>query len=153
MTFPELYDSVKNFDVIKETSDILESIQDNILEMNRNQMWDGLTAKGEDIRPKYSENPFFKTKEQAAGYAKWKWAISSQGSKRDIDTPNLYINGYFYESLRFKKDELKIVTENALGAEVTSEHKDVLGLMPENINEVIEVTLQPKLTEKLQSIL
>lgn len=83
-------------------SNIVKSVisenRDDIVQQIRDQLWNGKNGDDENISPSYSEDNFFKTREAAVKYVKWKTKIT-HNSKRDPDSPNLYINGKFHKSL------------------------------------------------------
>lgn len=76
--------------IIENNEKVIDSIQ--------NQLWDGKKGDGQNITPSYLDDPFFETRKQAEGYRNWKNLIT-KNSDRDPDTPNLFINGYFYNTL------------------------------------------------------
>lgn len=146
-------------DVIENLSDIVLGLAmeatPSIVDLNRNQMYEGETNEGKDISPKYSEDPYFKTKESAARYAEWKQKITP-GKKRKKDVPNLFINGAFYDSLYAKiyNQEIIVNSDTMLGRKVIGGHKKVLGLNKEslktvssNIKEPLINTLKNELTK------
>ena len=76
----------------------------DIIELQRYQLLEGLTGRGEDIRPYYSEDikpsGYFHTTESAGRYAAWKQDLTyPYSANRNPDAPNLYINGKFHEEL------------------------------------------------------
>lgn len=143
MIFEELHIKVKSvIDSIDEIiSDEVMDHDDFIISSNKSQLWDGKTFKNEDIKPFYSEDPFFKTKKQAEGYKKWKQKIT-RNPRRNPDAPNLYINGFFYSSIEAKKEnnEVFIGTNSGFGSEVESGHKDIFGLTDEHWGELINLS-------------
>ena len=90
---------------------------DDILELQRLQLFQGLASDGNDIRPYYTEdlkpNGYFYTVESARRYSAWKQdGISYPYSvERNPDAPNLYINGRFHDELgvRFMANTVGIV--------------------------------------------
>lgn len=78
---------------------------DDILELQKLQLFQGLASDGNDIRPYYSEdlkpNGYFYSVESAGRYAAWKQdGINYPYSvDRNPDAPNLYINGRFHDEL------------------------------------------------------
>lgn len=117
---------------------IIDAMMDNrdkIVSMNQEQLYDGKNIKGEDIRPLYTEDSFFKTDAQAKGYIKWKQKITPN-SKRNPNAPNLFINGYYHRSIELARNGLKVflrsVSAGALGSELSTKYPDTLGLTPEN---------------------
>lgn len=83
---------------------------DDILELQKNQLFQGLAANGQEIRPYYSEDlkphGYFYTVESAKRYSAWKESgINYPYSvKRNPDAPNLYINGRFHDELGVQFD-------------------------------------------------
>lgn len=148
-----LTDVIDNIESI--VLDLAMEANPSIVELNQEQMYEGKTSEGNDISPKYSENPYFKTKESAARYAEWKMKITPN-KDRNKDVPNLYINGGFYESIISDKTDKEITqkTTSALGRKIISEHKDVLGLnkkslkiMSQNIKEPLLNNIRDELTK------
>jgi hypothetical protein len=111
----------------KETKDV-------ILRMNKSQLWDGKSKTGDDLRPYYSEDPYFKTKEKAIAYRNWKKRITSNSIRND-DAPNLFINGYFYRSItidRGAKNVFEFGGKNSLATDIINKYPLALGLTNEN---------------------
>lgn len=83
---------------------------DDILELQKVQLFEGKASSGEDIRPYYSEDlkPFgyFKNEESAKRYSVWKETGISYpySAQRNPDAPNLYINGRFHDELGVQFD-------------------------------------------------
>lgn len=84
--------------------------EDDILDLQKIQLLQGLSSSGEDIRPYYSEDlkpsGYFKNAESAKRYSVWKendirYPYSVQ---RNPDAPNLYINGKFHSELGVQFD-------------------------------------------------
>ena len=91
---------------------------DDILELQKIQLFEGKASNGEDIRPYYSEDlkptGYFYSVESAGRYAAWKQDginYPYSGSNRNPDAPNLYINGRFHSELgvEFYPDSVGIV--------------------------------------------
>lgn len=152
MTLDELNKNVQVFDVKKEVKEILGENSELITDLNKDQLWSGKTNEGEDIRPYYSENPYFKKEGAAERYANWKAKITPD-SRRKNDVPNLYVNGKFYSEIHYNKEAMKLYTNGSLASKVTSVHKNVIGLNKESTAILIDDELTPKLTAKLQAIL
>ena len=94
---------------------VLVPREEDILELQREQLFQGLASDGQDIRPYYSEDlkpeGYFHSKESAKRYSVWKEGIQTPFSaKRNPDAPNLYINGRFHSELcvRFGADALAV---------------------------------------------
>jgi hypothetical protein len=156
-TIFELYDRVKAFDLKKVVDEIVEDSSGEFLEMNKDQMLAGQTSKGEDIRPYYSENPYFKKPGAAQRYADWK-ARTTPDSRRKNDVPNLITSGFpgsgtFHGQLRVEDNGWRIGASGSLASKVLSVHDNVLGVNPENTGKWVDEKANPKLFEKFQAVL
>ena len=97
--------------------DVVVQHGEDILDLQKMQLFQGLASNGEDIRPYYSEDlkpgGYFYSVESAGRYAAWKKdGISYPYSvQRNPDAPNLYINGRFHDELgvQFAGDSVGIV--------------------------------------------
>jgi len=142
--------------VLDELPEVIEdaiySNEKQILQLNKNQLYDGKSITGEDIRPYYTEDPYFKTIGQARGYIKWKQSITPN-SKRNPNAPNLYINGYFHRSLRLAKESGGIfIISNLTGKmanDVVDKYENILGLTPDNLEKINNEIIIPKIWELL----
>jgi hypothetical protein len=134
--------SVKFSDILDKA---LTELLPEIISMNKDQLWDGKTKLGTDIHPLYSQDPYFKTPQQAAGYASWKSSGSYANPKRNRDAPNLYINGYFYSLIKgtILEDSIEIDADG-FGSGFDSKWKFIYGLTKENLN-----ILKPKLLNSI----
>ena len=132
--------------ILDENSELLEK-------MNREQMFEGLDSEGKGIRPKYSEDPYFKSPEAAKRYADWKWRITP--SSRDPDTPNLFITGPFHKSVYAVRqgEVIQFGTNTGLGNKVTSKFTTVLGVMPKNLDVITRKIIFPKLIPEIKTYL
>lgn len=138
--------SLKNSLTIDKIDKIIEStfkkgtFDDFIVVKNREQMWDGLTSEKKQITPKYSQDPYFKTKEAAIKYANWKQNITPN-TKRDPDTPNLFINGHFYNSLNnvVNATNIQVKTTSPLGSDIVKKYPTALGLINDNKMKLIKM--------------
>lgn len=114
---------------------------DDILELQRIQLFSGLAANGEDIRPYYSEDlkpsGYFHSIESAGRYAAWKkdGINYPYTAKRNPDAPNLYINGRFHDELgvQFAADTVGIVPTTPYAAGIVAKYGiNTFGLMWSN---------------------
>lgn len=146
----KLVEDLEKFDAHKELVVILSVNSETIADLQRDQMLEGRGADGEFIRPYYSENPYFKTKESAERYALWKEKITPN-PQRPRDVPNLIINGYFHDSLSAKiGDEMfEIETSASFGDDVFRVHKNAQGLNEEKRLLFIENITLPAFGEAL----
>lgn len=88
------------------TREALQSDVDGIMRMQYEQLAEGKASSGQDLRPYYSEDKYFKNKgrwyNNPEGYRNWKRSIVPAVMPlrpRNPDAPNLYINGKFWNEL------------------------------------------------------
>jgi len=114
---------------------------DDILELQKQQLFQGLAANGQEIRPYYSEDlkpsGYFRSAESAARYAAWKkdGINYPYTANRNPDAPNLYINGRFHDELgvQFAADTVGIVATTPYSAGIVAKYGiNTFGLMMEN---------------------
>ena len=114
---------------------------DDILDLQRQQLFAGKTSTGEDIRPYYSEDlkpsGFFHSVESAGRYAAWKKDGINYPYKanRNPDAPNLYINGRFHDELgvQFAADTVAVVPTTFYSAGIVAKYGlTTFGLMLAN---------------------
>lgn len=152
----ELKNRVENLPAILvgELRTLFEASETAILQMQCGQLMEGKDSSGKDIRPYYSEDPYFHSKETAKAYAAWKKRITPNPRRRD-DAPNLYINGRFHSELGvyYKPDGFKIdgVSWYAMGI-VHKYGLDTFGLNEANRNEIIRPYV-PQIMEHMKKYL
>ena len=129
----DLLSKLTSLDVDVLVSESNKVFATKMLSEFKDQLWDGKNADGNNITPSYLDDPYFKTKKQAEAYANWKNRITPN-SRRDKNTPNLFINGFFYDSLRIETD--RSISFNGWGSVVTK-YSDQLNLSPDS-KEVIK---------------
>lgn len=149
----DLIQNLKSLDIGSIASTITEKNEKHITSAVKSQLWDGQKPDGSDITPSYLDDPFFKTRKQAEGYANWKMKLS-KNSKRNKYAPNLYINGYFYGTIMVKMNKEKFEV-GSTWSEVGSKYKDALGLSVEHGSEIVEEYIRPEwevMVEKLTGL-
>lgn len=121
--------------------DVIIQHPDDILELQKRQLFAGLNSQGEDIRPYYSEDlkpsGYFHTVESAGRYAAWKkdGINYPYAASRNPDAPNLYINGRFHDELgvQFAADTVAIVPTTLYAAKIVAKYGiTTFGLMLTN---------------------
>lgn len=113
---------------------------EDIMELQRIQLFQGLTSGGEDIRPYYSEDlkpsGYFYTVQAAENYAAWKGELDYPYSvDRNPDAPNLYINGRFHSELgvQFDTETVAVVPETGYAQNIVAKYGiETFGLMISN---------------------
>ena len=116
---------------------IIENTKEQILIKNKQQLMEGIKGDGNEITPSYLNDPYFKTKESAQRYSNWKDKITPN-SKRKSGTPNLYINGFYHNTIEINVKGEKIITENktTIGKKVKIELIGQAAITEDNSKEV-----------------
>lgn len=119
--------------------DVLVNHGDDILDLQRIQLFEGKASNGQDIRPYYSEdlkpNGFFHSVQSAGRYAAWKLdGINYPYTARDRnpDAPNLFINGRFHDELgvEFLSDSVGIIPTTPYATGIVAKYGiNTFGLM------------------------
>lgn len=156
MTAQEAYNKLKGVDLWNESMDIMISdLSEDMVQMNKDQLWDGKTTEGVNITPGYMEDPYFETPKKGQNYAIWKKKISGNPA-RSFNTPNFFIDGRLvYDTLKVKKnaDHLEIEPDGSYdgsrAADFDKKYKNIYGLTRNNLNIIIE-KLKPKLKVRIK---
>lgn len=131
-----------------------------ILSMQSDQLLEGKRPDGNDLRPYYSEDPYFTVYGNWGGdpdaYKAWKstkpyW----HNSKRNPDAPNLYINGKFHSELGcyFEADGILITAATPYAMDIVAKYgNDSFGLSEERWAALMQEVL-PDIVERLKQIL
>lgn len=117
--------------------EVLQRYEADILDHQREQLFEGKASSGEDLRPYYTEDlqpgGYFRTVEDARRYLEWKKGMSyPYSAQRYPDAPNLYINGKFHSELavRFDAETVEVVAGSAFARRVMSKYGGLqFGLM------------------------
>lgn len=121
--------------------DVVVKHPDDILELQKIQLFQGLAANGQEIRPYYTEDlkpsGYFHSVESAKRYSVWKeTGISYPYSvSRNPDAPNLYINGKFHNELGVQFDfrTVGVVGTTAYSKRIVDKYGiETFGLMMKN---------------------
>lgn len=148
-TIIDVAERIKNLslNIEKEVSVIIDNTKEQILIKNKQQLMEGIKGDGNEITPSYLNDPYFKTKEAAQRYSNWKDKITPN-SKRKSGTPNLYINGFYHNTIEINVRGEKIITENktTIGKKIEQKYGDTLyGLNETNNQAYIKETFFPAL--------
>jgi hypothetical protein len=144
----------KRFEAI-DTDKVIEAAMTESLpdlnDLNLEQIYDGKTNTGDDIRPSYYEDPYFKTPEQAIAYSNWKDRITPN-SRRNRGTPNLFINGYYYRSrsLSLAGDVIRFDSFWPEGSKIHQKYANINGLGGSYKSDFINHFLQPVLSKNIE---
>jgi len=148
-TILDLSENLTAINLLAIAAVLTERNAPEIVKRVKNQLWDGKKPDGSDITPSYLDDPYFKTRKQAEGYANWKMKIS-RNSMRNKYAPNLFINGYFYSTITVTGTE-KFEVVSTWG-EVGKKYADALGLSIEHGSEIIEGFIRPQFEEIVEDI-
>ena len=114
---------------------------DDILELQKLQLFQGLAADGQDIRPYYTEDlkpsGRFYSVETAKRYSAWKESgiTYPYSVQRNPDAPNLYVDGRFHDDLgvQFDAQTVGIVGTTGYSKEIIAKYGiETFGLMMAN---------------------
>lgn len=115
--------------------------KEDILHLQREQLFAGIASDGQYIHPFYSEDVkpkgYFKNRQSAKRYTQWKTTLSYPASvtRGNDDAPNLYINGKFHSELIADCGEEAITIDgNTVSAKqiISKYGLDTFGLSSEN---------------------
>lgn len=141
----ELYKNFSSIDLTEIVQEIIGADENKYIELQRNQLWDGKGSDDKNLRPSYSEDPYFKKPGAAERYANWKSKITPN-PKRDKDTPNLYVVGKFYSEINLQKtNEGYMYKVASFGNKVISKFDKALGLNETTLASEKENTLKETL--------
>lgn len=121
------------------SSIISGSIMDNerdIVYAIQNQLWDGKDGTGKDLTPSYLDDPYFLTKKAAQQYAEWKDRIT-HNSNRNFYAPNLYINGYFWSTMKIDRNNMRMVS-NGFGTPIISKYGENTFVLDPNNKDIFD---------------
>lgn len=152
MTLHEMQRRLKGFSIVSEMADSVEETKDEIISLNRMQLLRGLTKEGDYLSPKYSEDPFFKSKESAQRYAAWKKKIEPVKTDRPEDVPNLFITGVFHNEIKIDVNASEYTFSNSasFASSVEGKFKDIYGMTTESKSETyIPEYLLPAVKKKV----
>lgn len=143
MDLLDLQTRLQNIDLWEILTPILEKNKDVFVELNKQQLIDGQTSKGEGIHPKYNEDPYFKSKGQARGYAIWKKKLETSGqipasTTKSFNTPNLYIKGTFHSNIYAAVNSFGIeIGAQGFGSDFDQKFHDIFGVTEEHLDEAL----------------
>lgn len=139
-----IINGLQALDTEKEIITIVDHNKERLTELQKEQMLEGRGIDGEYIRPFYSENPYFKSRESADRYAKWKQKVTPN-PKRPLDVPNLIVTGTLLHDKLMAKvmgNVFEIEPTNAKGKEIFNEHPNAQGLDEEKrLDFAVNITL------------
>lgn len=153
VTWVNVLKNIEALDVEETAVQSLDNKKHEALQLNLVQMFRGLKATTGYISPRYSEDPFFKTRQQALLYAQWKMKISPH-TDRPEDVPNLFINGRYHQSIEItaSKEGYNFSSEDKNAKDIEETFKEIYGLNAESREYFIEDNLYPDMLEKVREV-
>ena len=145
MTVAELGRRLAKVDITKIAGDPLQKNRDKVRELNIEQLMQGLNSLGESLSPKYSEDPYFKSRESALRYARWKKKLFPD---TPFDTPNLIIIGTFHNSITAKTsgNQVQFRASATFASSIAAKYgSKELGLSPESKQTAYREIVKPDL--------
>lgn len=120
-TLSSLISAINKINVGDICSNSIDQTKEDLLEKNKEQLYDGKLRTEEDLSPSYLEDPYFKSAAAAQRYSDWKDRITPN-SKRNKGIPNLFINGTFYDSLSISvsKDSISMDSSFSEASDIES---------------------------------
>lgn len=123
-----------------------------IIEKNQQQLYDGKNVNNEDIRPFYSQDPYFKRPGASERYIAWKQKITPNPN-RNPDAPNLFIDGTFHRTLKvgIKGSDVIVQSNSTIADDINFKYDNVLGLTDDNIFEIYNEKIHPKVIDLIEN--
>lgn len=136
---------------------VYEALKENeevILALNRQQMYAGKDSQGNDIRPTYFEDPYFKTPQAAKRYSDWKDRITPS-DKRKSGVPNLYINGQFHNSIEVEveKSGVRTFATSPVASKIKGKFGEVIYGLDFEYRALLKKTTEPVFISKVRAFI
>lgn len=127
--------------------------EDDLLQEQREQLFEGKASSGEYLRPFYSEDlqasgGYFKGNMGAMKYREWKEKLTypTRVTRQNTDAPNLYITGKFHKEIGidFGSEQMEFVAQTASAGKIMDKYgHENFGLTDERMsgimhNEVVD---------------
>ena len=145
MTVAELGRRLKKVDITKIAGQSLQRNSDKVRELNIQQLMQGLNSEGQQLSPKYSEDPYFKSRESALRYARWKKKLFPD---TPFDVPNLIIIGTFHNSVTAKRagNQVQFRASATFASSIAAKYGNKeLGLSPDSKQTAYREIVRPDL--------
>jgi len=139
MTIDELNIKVQAFDVLKELEIIIKTIEPEIIDSNTAQLYSGIKSTGESLGEYRPETVKYK-KEKGQPY----------------DRVTLKDEGDFYSGfyIQLRNGNFEVDSKDSKTDKLATKYsEDIFGLTTENMANITDDLITPKLTKKLQDIL
>lgn len=150
-TGKKMLERVRSVDIIGMSGAIIDANANAVADLNRQQLHRGLNTEGRQLSPKYSEDPWFKSKESAARYADWKKKLFPE---MEYDVPNLIITGVFHKSISVRANSKTVTYEASASFSNAIQNKyqgKALGLTIESKSTVWSDIVKPDLLGQVRA--
>ena len=147
MTPKEFIDKVKNIDFRAIAYMVLERHNEDLVWVQKSQLWAGRNLDGTLLTPSILNDPYFKTPKQAQAWSNYKdkqtqWRDDPDFGARPKGTPNLiFTTGeVVWEPLttRFTGSGVFLGTEFSIENELEDKYGEIFGLNPQGVKYVLE---------------
>lgn len=144
---------MQSLNLVQMVEQILKENEFRILELQKDQLYAGLSSDGKNLRLSILDDPYFKTRKQAQAYSDKKDTqhARDEGSifkKRDKGIPNLIVTGSLVYDRIFVKTEsgrLIIDVNTPILSDLKQKYGEFLGLSPQACSYVTETIIYPQL--------
>jgi hypothetical protein len=145
MTLKEFAVKIKSVDVWQIAFDILDRHKEELIEVQKSQLWAGRDLKGELLKPTILEDPFFKGNTR---WAKW-WAMHKEEQTQHGDEPEFGIRPYGIANLIFTTGMMvwnplnvfqsgnDLFIGTPMQEELEQKYGDIFGLNPQGVEYVM----------------
>lgn len=159
--FRRLSQNLKTLNIVEMIQSLMQENEALLLSLQKDQLNAGLDGEGNSFRLKYSQDPYFKSPEAGRRYGAWKHSMNKGTNTlfpvRDVDTPNLRINGNLFHNLiniSVTRGSLIINADSPIIVDLERKYgQALLGLSPialtYYVEEILFVRLQKKVNQWL----
>lgn len=151
-TGAEILRRMQRVNILDMAGTIMEQNADAVVELNKKQLLHGLNRFGEQLSPKYSEDPWFKTAEAAKNYADWKKKLFPDMT---YDVPNLIITGVYHNSISMARtaNSLRFAASASFASSIEAKYQgSALGLTTESKHTAYTDIVKPPLLQQVSAI-
>lgn len=134
--------------------------EDDLLNEQKEQLFEGKASSGDYLRPFYSEDMqasggYFKDDMGAMKYREWKEKLTypTRVVRQNTDAPNLYINGKFHDEIGidFGSEQMEFVARTSYAGKIMDKYgRGNFGLTDERMREVVQVDVVDDLIKALK---
>lgn len=145
----------------KLVEESLNELSDEIVELQKDQLYSGLDADGKLLKISYYEDPYFKSQTAADKYARFKsknYARNHNDAfpEKPYDIPDLVVNGrLFYNFIKSYSSNGKLIIEanSPIYSQLEAKYGDIMGLSDIAIKEFRDNSLRRLMKIKINSYL